>query len=48
MCCDVVDGLEPVLYRDRALLRRTIVNRNYATHKNLYIPLLFLVLFGPI
>ena len=31
-----------------ALLRGTIVNRTYGTHKNLYVPLFLLTIFGPI
>ena len=30
------------------LLRGTIVNRAYGTHKNLYISLFLLAIFGPI
>ena len=33
---------------DRQLLRGTIVNRTYGTHKTLYISLLLLTIFGPI
>ena len=30
------------------LLRGTIINRTYGSHKNLYIPLFLLTIFGPI